>query len=191
MTTDLFQLNGAALRQVADAPAAPAVIRVFVPGVAQPGGSKTATVIRRKGGAIVMKNGRALVTTRDANKKAPEWKATVRVFAAEVYSGAPLAGALRVRMVFYRQRPQGHFRSGKNSHLLREAAPEYPTGKPDVLKLARPVEDALTGLLWTDDALIVDERLTKLYCWGNQRPGVSIEVETVAGTHKPQEATDA
>jgi len=32
-----------------------------------------------------------------------------------------------------------------------------------VLKLARGVEDALSGILYMDDAQIVSERLTKLY----------------------------
>lgn len=33
---------------------------------------------------------------------------------------------------------------------------------PDVLKLARGVEDALTGIVWRDDAQIVNESLSKV-----------------------------
>jgi Holliday junction resolvase RusA-like endonuclease len=40
---------------------------------------------------------------------------------------------------------------------------EWPAKPPDVLKLARAVEDALTGALWTDDALVVSEYLLKRY----------------------------
>ena len=32
-----------------------------------------------------------------------------------------------------------------------------------MLKLARAVEDALTGIVWRDDAQIVDEQLSKVY----------------------------
>ena len=39
-----------------------------------------------------------------------------------------------------------------------------PTSKPDVLKLARLVEDALTGVLFIDDAQIITELIEKH--WG-------------------------
>jgi Holliday junction resolvase RusA-like endonuclease len=56
-------------------------------------------------------------------------------------------------------RPRAHF----GARGLRPAAPAWPTVRPDVLKLARAVEDALTGLVWRDDSQIVVELLTKQY----------------------------
>jgi Holliday junction resolvase RusA-like endonuclease len=35
--------------------------------------------------------------------------------------------------------------------------------RPDVLKLARAAEDALTGIVWRDDSQIVHETLAKVY----------------------------
>ena len=42
---------------------------------------------------------------------------------------------------------------------------------PDVLKLARGVEDALTGIVWRDDAQIVNESLNKVV--GAAAPGAA------------------
>jgi Holliday junction resolvase RusA-like endonuclease len=47
--------------------------------------------------------------------------------------------------------------------LLKGSAPEWPVARPDALKLARAAEDALTGIVWADDAQIVVERLGKVF----------------------------
>jgi Holliday junction resolvase RusA-like endonuclease len=44
---------------------------------------------------------------------------------------------------------------------------------PDTLKLARAVEDALSGIVWVNDSRIVDERIRKR--WGD-RSAVRIKV---------------
>jgi Holliday junction resolvase RusA-like endonuclease len=44
----------------------------------------------------------------------------------------------------------------------------YPTNPPDATKLLRSTEDALTGIVWKDDKLIVDQLVSKNY----QRPGI-------------------
>ena len=54
---------------------------------------------------------------------------------SEAGAGAELLrDAVIVEMRFYRVRPKSHYRSGKNSHLLKPGAPPVPTHKPDVLK---------------------------------------------------------
>lgn len=137
------------------------MIRFFVPGRAAPGGSKTAFV----------RNGRAIL--RDAGKNNAEWKATVARAGAEAYAGPLLASALEVEMTFYRLRPASHFGTGKKAAVLKPSAPLFPTSKPDALKLARAAEDALTGVIWRDDASTVD--LTTRKRWG-PRPGVEITI---------------
>jgi Holliday junction resolvase RusA-like endonuclease len=52
----------------------------------------------------------------------------------------------------------------------------YPISKPDVLKLARAAEDALTGIIWSDDALIVQEHLYKAY---DATPGLLLSVQSM------------
>lgn len=78
-------------------------------------------------------------------------------------AGTLLIGSVAVEFVFYRRRPAGHFGTGRNASQLRPSAPSRPTTRPDVLKLARAVEDALTGVVWRDDAQITEQVLRKFY----------------------------
>src|SRR6188474_1183777 len=71
----------------------------------------------------------------------------------------PFGGPVIARMVFSFARPKIHYRTGKNSHILRDDAPSRPVGKNlgDLCKLARATEDALTAAgVWQDDRLVVD-----------------------------------
>ena len=87
-----------------------------------------------------------------------------------------LRGPLALRIVFHRQRPKGHFRTG--GILLSKAgkATPWPIGKPDSTKLLRAVEDALTSVLWEDDAQIVRQTVEKV--WGIPARA-EIEVESL------------
>lgn len=135
-----------------------------VEGTPQPGGSKRAFVIKG--------TNRAVIT--DANSKASAWKSDVKVYARLAYRGAVLEGPLRVQAQFAQVRPKHHYGTGKNSNTLKPSAPHYPTSKPDATKLWRPTEDALTGIIWKDDAQIVSQCIEKVYA---DRPGVFICVE--------------
>lgn len=137
-------------------------------GLSQPAGSKRAFALRRKDGSIVTRPGGApVVSVTDDNPKSKGWKDTVAWAAREALppgAHALLSGPLKVEFTFFRQRPKGHFR--KDGSLSTEGLSKpYPTSKPDALKLARAAEDALTGIVWTDDALIVTEVLRKR--WGD------------------------
>lgn len=140
------------------------VIRFFVPGVPATAGSKRAFPNPKTGRPII-------VDSSGANGKL--WRQLVRVAAQQAYQGPPLEGPLEVRMEFFRVRPKGHYGTGKHSTTLKATADPYPAGKPDVLKLARAVEDALTGLTWFDDAQIVTEILAKSY---GAQPGAQVEI---------------
>jgi crossover junction endodeoxyribonuclease RusA len=139
------------------------MIDFFVSGVPKPAGSKTAFVNKHTGKAIVT----------DACKTSKDWKSLVAYTAREYYKGELLTGPVIVTMTFYQTRPACHYGSGKNAAVLKPSAPTWPTGKPDVLKLTRAVEDACTGILWKDDSQIVDERIIKRY---GDKPGVKIQV---------------
>ncbi|MCC9686937.1 RusA family crossover junction endodeoxyribonuclease [Streptomyces sp. MNU103] len=77
----------------------------------------------------------------------------------------PLTGALEAEMVFTLTRPKTHFGTGRNADTVRPSAPLVPAGTPDLSKLARSTEDALTTAgVYRDDALITDyRRLRKRY----------------------------
>jgi Holliday junction resolvase RusA-like endonuclease len=103
------------------------------------------------------------INVTDASKRSKPWQAQVSAEAAERWIGDLLDGPLEVEITFYRVRPRAHFGTGRNSMLIRDSAPVHPATRPDVLKLARGVEDALTGVVWRDDAQIVTEHLAKRY----------------------------
>ena len=140
-------------------------------------GSKTEQVIRDRKGEPIIKNGRALTTIREANPRLAQWRQEVAYAASKAYGGPLLIGAIRLSLVFYRPRPQDHFGTGRNAGKLKESAEDYPIQRPDLLKLARAVEDACTGILWADDSHIVQETLAK--DWGHF--AVSVLVESLYG----------
>ena len=147
------------------------MVEFTVFGKAQPGGSKSAIPYRTKN----RKSGMGVRVT-DSNPHAQEWKNRCAMVAAEAWdkdSAGLLSGPLAVFFDFTRARPKGHYGTGRNAGKLKDSAPAYPTVMPDGLKLTRPVEDALTGVLWTDDAIVVAHLISKKY---GPRPGVTIKV---------------
>ena len=135
----------------------------FVDGVAKPAGSKRGFFIQKLKRVVIV----------DANPNSKDWKTDVKYTAKQAYAGEIVTCPLAVKFTFFIVRPNSHYRTGKNKHLLRDAAPKFPASKPDVLKLARGVEDAITGIVWKDDAQIVSERIFKRYA---AAPGVQIEI---------------
>jgi len=117
----------------------------------------------KDGSYVTTATGKLVVPVVDSNKKSAGWKKEVKEVARRTYSGPLLDEPLRVRMTFVRVRPKGHYRTGKNAHLLRDDAPTQPTPKPDVLKLARGVEDALTGVIYRDDSRTVSLEADKVF----------------------------
>lgn len=112
---------------------------------------------------------------KQSNKRTMPWRQEV--------AGAAMTEVLRVgwlkangpvelRVVFFLTRPKGHY--GKKGLLPR--APKYPDKKPDLDKLARAIGDALTGIIYDDDAMIVSSVTKKLYADGGC-PRTEIEVE--------------
>lgn len=142
----------------------PITITVF--GKAQPAGSKRAFRHRATDKVVVT----------DSNPKAKSWKNEVAATAGIQYLGPLLDVPLSVEMTFYEVRPKGHYGTGRNEGIVKDSAPVYPCGRPDVLKLARGVEDALTGVVWRDDSRIVDEYLAKRY---GDRARVEIRITPV------------
>jgi Holliday junction resolvase RusA-like endonuclease len=135
-------------------------------GDAQPAGSKRAFNHPH--------TGRPIIT--DANPKSREWKDRVAAEAGRAYSGPVLDGPVSLSLVFYRTRPKGHLRTGKHSGLVRNSAPLYPTIRPNSLKLARGAEDSLTGIIYRDDAQVIDLNVKKRY---GSPARVEIEIEPI------------
>lgn len=121
-----------------------------------------------------MRNGRGVMV--ESSKAVAPWRELVWSAALAARNGAPpLDAPLAVRMVFTVPKPA--------------AAPKrrqtWPDRMPDLSKLARSTEDALTNAgVWKDDARIVEyTRLAKVYPNEDREaleaPGVRIEVRTI------------
>jgi len=129
------------------------LFRLTVQGHPEPAGSKKALPLGGKHG------GRPIVV--DANPKAKPWKNTIARQAQLAMVGLPIITfPVEAEFKFWLLRPASHFNaSGK----LKPRAPRFPGVRPDLLKFARAAEDALTDIVYEDDALIVTEILKKRY----------------------------
>lgn len=103
------------------------------------------------------------------------WREAVTEQAADQYSRpAPLDVPLSVGMVFLMARPKSVRRP-------------YPCVTPDLSKLVRAVEDALTDAkVWRDDALVVRyHELAKVYAAAGEQPGVLVSIRPLAAVALP------
>jgi Holliday junction resolvase RusA-like endonuclease len=135
------------------------VITIEVRGLPAPQGSK-----RHVGRGIMVESSRAV----------GPWREAVRAETYKAISDGGLQGAVHVDITFYLTRPRGHYGTGRNAERLRDSAPAWPSGRPDVDKLARSVLDGLTaGGAWRDDAQVAVLIARKIYGW---QPGCRIEI---------------
>lgn len=121
-------------------------------GRPQQRGSKSPFVYRGK-------DGKHRASMCDDNKKSKAWMQEVRSAAYAAFvdrfgEDRLFDGPLVLNALFFFQRPKSHFGSGKNSSELKESAPAYHFQSPDLAKLIRALEDAMTGVVWVDDRLV-------------------------------------
>lgn len=152
----------------------PEPLTFTVHGRPQPAGSKR---IVPAGGK---KGGRPIVV--DDAKRSRPWKQDVAAAARDALGDRELVtGPVALELTFYVARPKGHY----GARGLKPSAPAWPTVRPDVLKLTRAVEDALTGQVWRDDAQVVDERLLKKYGEPERVEVTLHELDTLRGGETP------
>ena len=98
------------------------------------------------------------------------WSSAIRHAAETAMADRPvIRGPVKVQAAFTLLRPRGHY----GAHGLLPSAPAYPTTKPDGDKLERACWDALKGVVWTDDALVVEWHGRKAY---GEVPGLHLRV---------------
>lgn len=119
------------------------MIEFWVAGLAAPQGSK-----RHVGNGVMVESNEAslrpfrqAVSREAALALGPTWE--------------PTRAAVNVELTFAFPRPAGHWGTGRNEGELRPSAPIHKTTKPDLDKLIRSVLDALTGVVFVDDAQVV------------------------------------
>ena len=105
-------------------------------------------------------NGRVI----ESDKRLASWRAETRHIAAQNFIlDEPTKNAVTVLILWCITRPKSHYGTGANAHVVKESAPLRPTTKPDVDKVARAVLDALTSVVYVDDAQVVSLRIAKAY----------------------------
>jgi Holliday junction resolvase RusA-like endonuclease len=87
-----------------------------------------------------------------------------------------LSGALFARATWWLPRPKWH----TGAHGLVPSAPPYPIGKPDLDKLARAIFDPLKGVIYADDAQLVQLHLAKHYADHGTPPRLVLEITGIA-----------
>lgn len=142
------------------------IVEFFVPG------NKIATA----GSKTAFKTASGQMVYRHASKFTKPWMDTVKMFAMGAYTGDIQMGPLGLIIWFQMTRPKGHYGTGRNEGVLKEwALQRRPTGKPDVSKCVRAIEDALTGIVFKDDSQVVYILTNKRYA---DKTGAYIEIMT-------------
>jgi len=150
----------------------------FIPGECKTAGSKNAFAVRKKD---ANKNwyytGRTIVTD-SSGKKGVEWRRLVKAVAKGKFP-RKIDGPVMLSITFWMHRPKSHYRTGKFSRELKESAPIFHLQKPDTTKLLRALEDALTGIAWSDDSQVCDQGAVRKRwaCRHTQKAGASVRVQ--------------
>lgn len=146
----------------------------MVYGTPAPQGSK-----RSLGNGVMVESSKALQPWRDAVTAAA-------VEATRDLQDWPAPQAVAVQVTFFFRRPKSHYRTGKNSHLLRDSAPYWHFTKPDVDKLERSSFDALVAAgLMLDDSRIVCSLASKAYAEQGEPTGASFTITAVDVRERP------
>ena len=109
---------------------------------------------------------------------------TVKLWRAAVADAAvfariqKIAGPVIAHMEFVFPRPASHFGTGRNASKLKPSSPKRGHSvKPDLSKLVRSTEDALSGIAYDDDARIIRfAHLEKRYAAVDELPGAIIKL---------------
>jgi len=105
-------------------------------------------------------NGR-VITTSD-NPAVKTWEQTIR-FCLQDWPHGVLTGPVALDMTFTLVRPRS---------VSAKRRPQ-PTVKPDLSKLFRCAEDAMTGIVWHDDAQVTEATVRKVY---GETPGLACTI---------------
>ncbi len=116
-------------------------------------------------------NGRGIMI--ESSKAVKPWREAVKHAAREKWAGM-FSGAVEIEITFTIQKPK----SAPKSRVT------YPDKKPDLSKLVRSTEDALTDAgVWEDDARVVSCLARKVFPGEHPKalatPGAFIEIRSV------------
>ena len=132
-----------------------------------------------QGSTKSFKRGEKIVTTNDPTGRIERWRGDVRRAAKDVLppSFEPLTGPVHLSVLFLFRRPKSHYLPANRSRpepVLRSDAPEWHDIKPDADRWLRAVQDALTAVVWVDDAQVASIGPVRKR-WATL-PGAAVEV---------------
>lgn len=102
--------------------------------------------------------------------KTATFKRKLHKLATEMYHDAPVEGEIYLKVAFYRKIQKS---ISKKEHDRRASGAHRPIVKADLSNYLKSFEDALNGVLWKDDAMIVHEEIDKYY---SDKPRIEIEI---------------
>ena len=92
--------------------------------------------------------------------KVKKFKRELEILARAQYKAEPMTGMLEVDITFYRPVQKS---LSKIERARRLSGEHRPTVKPDLDNYIKSTLDALNGIIWADDARIVDLHAHKYY----------------------------
>lgn len=140
--------------------------------VSGPKGKKVLAQMRSDGVAAALVGvpwtARAMVV---ADTHVEKWERAIKLVASAYAPEEPLTGPVALTVRFVLRRPAS----------VSEKKRPHPIVKPDRDKMLRAVQDALTGVMYVDDAQVIAGAVSKEY---GDPPGVEITVEEIAGAQE-------
>ena len=120
------------------------------------------------------------VMVESSNRVKP-WRQDVRHTAMELLPHdwyANMDKPITLSCVFVFARPKNHFRANGQ---LKPSAPKHCSGRiGDISKLVRAVEDAMTGIVYNDDAQIINLNAYRRYANDSEQPCAIITVTAIS-----------
>ena len=145
------------------------------PAQNQETGGGSMRVIRFRVEGDVVAQGRPRLTTVGGHARAydpaasRDYKHYVRLVASQHKGEGLMEGPVAVKLVVGRKIPSSWSKRKQDAAQKGEI---LPTTKPDVDNMAKGVKDALSGVIWRDDAQVVELTVRKVYA-----PAGYVEVE--------------
>lgn len=164
------RISAAQYREMVSKPAAnghadATQVTIFLPGQPKGKGRPRFRMIQR---------GAQVFSSAYTDEKTRSYETLLREAAQAVMGDRPLLdGALHLVMEARFGVPASW---SKKKQAAALAGSVHPTGKPDLDNLVK-VLDALNGVVWRDDSLIVSADVRKSY---SDRPGLTITVEAIS-----------
>ena len=119
----------------------------------------------------------------ESSSKVKPWREAVKWAALAAISRQGWQTTIRpveVTITFLLARPKKHYRTGRCADQLRDDAPTWVNRTPDLSKLVRSTEDALTEAgVWRDDAQAVVEHTEKRWAGDDLPPGALITIQVL------------